>query len=287
MATLTPTLKDTLRDASLLLRHAGCGSFRLDAEVLWMHVSGQSKTDIIIHAYEPVPANHYATYMRAINRRQQREPVAYITGEKEFWSRSFAVNSDVLIPRPETEHTIEWVQTHYPESSRPWYFADVGTGSGCIAITLACEYPQAHILACDISASAIRTAEANAIRHGVNERIHFIVADLLSACSKHQPFDAIVSNPPYVSAEEMQQLAPELSHEPQHALTDHADGLQCMRILLEQASPLLKTGGKLCVETGPCGYIKAPTYPMQLDSTYCDLAGHVRGAIYGVKVSST
>jgi len=284
LATLIPssskTLKETLQQAILLLLEAGCASPRLDAEVLWMHVSGQSKTTMIIDAYEPVSELYQDAYIAYIYRRCLREPVAYITGEKEFWSRSFKVNVDVLIPRPETEHMIEWVLERYSQRDHAWYFADVGTGSGCVAVTLACEYPKARILACDISPAAIDVAKYNAACHGVEDRIDFVVADLLSACASKPTFDAIVSNPPYVSQQEMQQLAPELAHEPDIALTDHDDGLQCMRKLLQESIFLLKKNGQLCVETGPCGYIKKPFPPLFFQSVYYDLAGHLRGVIY-------
>ncbi|MDQ6975262.1 MAG: peptide chain release factor N(5)-glutamine methyltransferase [Mariprofundaceae bacterium] len=274
------TIKETLQEAVTLLRKAGCESPRLDAEVLWMHVSGQSKTETIMAAYEAVPLKNKQLYMASIKRRCLREPVAYITGKKEFWSRSFMVNADVLIPRPETEHMIEWVLGHYPQQDHAWYFADVGTGSGCIAVTLACEYPKSRILACDISLAAIETARSNAIYHGVEDRIDFVVSDLLLGYAEPALFDAIISNPPYVSAEEMHQLPPDLAYEPKAALTDHGDGLQCMRKLLNQSILLLKNKGHLCVETGPCGYIKTPPPPITLQSTYRDLAGHLRGAVY-------
>jgi|UPI0003785E93 release factor glutamine methyltransferase len=273
------TQRELLQQATQGLQQAGCESARLDAEVLWQTLSGQSRVDMILRANNTVNSTLQQQYQTWLARRQLREPVAYITGEKEFWSRCFQVSPATLIPRPETEHMIEWALATFPDQQGEWRFADVGTGSGCIAVTLACEFPQATVIASDISPAALKIAQANARYHGVADRVSFVAADLLSA-TESLVFDAILSNPPYVTKEEMSELKQELRYEPAQALTDNSDGLCCMRSLLQQSAQCLKFDGYLCVETGPCGYIQVPAAPMQLHHSYRDLAGHIRGAVY-------
>ncbi len=276
-----PSLRALLRQATRRLDEAGCDTPRLDAEVLWMHASGESRTGLIVHAPEPVPMAAWRRFQKLLQRRLRREPVAYITGEKEFWRLRFEVSPQVLIPRPETEAMIENLLQLLPDRQRAWRFADIGTGSGCIAVSLAREYPHAHIFACDISPSALQVARRNAHHHGVAERLHFVCCDLLEAI---QPspfgFDAILANPPYIAAEAMRNIAPELRYEPQTALTDHGDGLRCMRRLLAQAPSRLRNGGLLCIESGLAGHIHEPPPSMPLLRTYQDLAHRFRGAIY-------
>jgi len=267
-----------LQQAAQCLQQAGCESPRLDAEVLWQQLSGQSRVAMIVRAHDPVAPELAQQYQTRVARRQLREPVAYITGEKEFWSRTFFVTEATLIPRPETEHMIEWALATFPDQQCAWCFADVGTGSGCIAITLACEFPNATVIASDISPAALQVAQRNARHHGVADRVLFVAADLLSATAA--AFDAVLSNPPYVTKDEMSELKQELRYEPVQALTDHSDGLCCMRSLLQQAALCLKTDAYLCVETGPCGYIQTPAAPMLWQHSYSDLAGHIRGAVY-------
>jgi len=207
--------------------------------------------------------------------------VAYIIGEKEFWSRSFKVSPDVLIPRPETEHLIEELLKLYPDTQAPYRFADIGTGSGCIAITIACEYPNAIVVATDISDKALSIARSNAKIHGVAAHMQFKQGDLYQALHADLPqFDAIISNPPYVSAKEMHDLQQELHHEPAHALTDTKDGLSLLRILLNEAPHHLKQGGYLLLETGLCGLPETPDTIITMLHPYHDLAGNLRGGVY-------
>lgn len=272
--------RDLLLQATRQLADTGCDTPRLDAEILLAHAWHTDKTGLIIRAHDEVPDNAASQFSRFIERRRNREPVAYIIGYKEFWSREFSVDPRVLIPRPETEHLIEEVLKHFPDRAAPWRFCDVGTGSGCIAITLACEYPNAQIVATDISADALAVAKGNADRHNVCERIIFCQGDLLHALPQAtEPFDAIVSNPPYVSLDEMQTLEPELQHEPQNALTDQKNGLYHLTRLLEESSHWLKENGIMALETGLCGL---PETPSQLEFLYDyrDLAGIIRGGIY-------
>lgn len=275
-------LRALLQQARLKLEAAKCDSARLDAEVLWMHVSNYSKTDLIVHAMQEVNEELLCAFNQCIDRRCAREPVAYITGTKEFWSRDFQVNPHVLIPRPETEHLIELALQYFPDRQHPWLFADIGTGSGIIATILACQFPNATLFATDISSNALAVAKKNSAFHDVAHQIDFVEGDLLQPLPHDVRFDGIFSNPPYIALEEMAALETELHFEPEQALTDMDDGLKCMRGLIQDAPKLLKKNGILCIETGPCGYIDAENLPSDiiLNHTYPDLAGHIRGVVY-------
>ena len=277
--------KELLQRAAARLKQAGCDATRLDAELLLMHVWHLSRTDIIVRANKKVPGRIVAAFDILLQRRANREPLAYITGEKEFWSRAFRVTPDVLIPRPETEHLIEAVLECFPNRNGRYRFCDIGTGSGCIAVTLACEYPHAHIVATDISASALDIARFNAETHGACGRITFRQGDMLAALQHGDgPFHAIVSNPPYVAESEMDELEKELSREPRHALTDGQDGLKYLSLILHDAPARLHADGYIILETGLCGLPETPAN-LRYQQSIHDLAGHLRGAIYHLPCS--
>jgi len=272
--------RELLAEATSRLKAAGCDTPRLDAEVLLMHAWGCDRARLIMAMDEAPDESIIRMFRSKVRRREQREPLAYITGEKEFWSRAFHVTPDVLIPRPETEHLIEAVLMGFPDRSAPYSFCDVGTGSGCIGVTLACEYPQASVTATDVSGAALAIAEKNAVRHSVDRRLMFRNGDLFAALGRDDGrFDAIVSNPPYVSRDEFRTLAPELRYEPHHALTDEADGMRHLRRLVDDAPNRLKPGGRLIVETGLCG-LPEDTNTMRLEREIIDLAGQLRGGVY-------
>jgi len=274
------TVRELLRSASLTLEQAGCGTPRLDTELLLARILERDRTWLIAHANDKVPSSVLETYTALVERRRRREPLAYITGEKEFWSRPFMVTPDVLIPRPETEHLIEAVLKHFPDMDAPYCFCDIGTGSGCIATTLACEYPQATVVATDTSHEALHIARRNAERHHTSSRIEFCHGDMLAILQgRNASFDAIVSNPPYVAQDEMNTLEAELDFEPRHALTDESNGLTYLEHLVETSSIWLNPGGRLIVETGTCG-LPSPSPSLCLESKIHDLTGQIRGGIY-------
>jgi len=274
------TTRQLLADATGKLEDAGCGTPRIDAEVLLMHAWDIDKARLVIRMDDQPNSEVIHTFQTMVQRRQKREPVAYITGEKEFWSRGFHVSPEVLVPRPETEHLIEAVLEKYPDQGVPCRFCDIGTGSGCIAVTLACEYPQAEVIATDISDTALSIAQGNAKRHGVEDRVSFHHGDLFEPLiNTDKAFDAIVCNPPYVARDEYSQLEPELNFEPRTALTDEADGLRYLGQLIELAPAYLKPDGRLIVETGLCGLPEGSS-AMQLEQKIFDLAGILRGGIY-------
>jgi len=269
-----------LRETAEKLQQAGCDAPRLDAELLLMHAWPCSRIDLIIRAHDEPPAWVCQRFEALLQRRIKREPLAYITGEKEFWSRPFRVTPDVLIPRPETEHLIEAVIARFPERNGHHQFGDIGTGSGCIAITLAAEYPHATVVATDISEQALRIARANAESLAVSTRMAWRNGDMLQALLPEDGlFDVIISNPPYISADEMEGLEPELGLEPRHALTDETDGLLFLTTILNDAPAFLKQGGYIIVETGICGLPATPDSLIQ-EEEIRDLAGLLRGAVY-------
>jgi len=272
--------RELLREAVSRLEAAGCASPRLDAECLLAFAWSTGRTGLIARMTDPVPDEVRGRFHALLERRIRREPLAYITGEKEFWSHSFAVNPSVLIPRPETEHLIEACLEAYPDPQQPIDICDIGTGSGCIAVTLASEYSNSRVVATDLSTSALDTARVNADRLKVADRVKFRQGDLLAALAPADgPFDLIVSNPPYVAATEMPDLEPELAFEPRMALTDEADGLQLLARILHDGLRHLKAGGHIILETGCCGLPPAPA-GLHEEKRITDLAGHLRIGIY-------
>ncbi|MDX8402774.1 MAG: peptide chain release factor N(5)-glutamine methyltransferase [Mariprofundaceae bacterium] len=269
-----------LQKATGRLKQAGCESPRLDAELLLMFAWQVTRTDLIIRAHDEIPESIAKIFEAMLGRREQRQPLAYITGEKEFWSRPFQVTPDVLIPRPETEHLIETVLEVFPDQQAPYHFCDIGTGSGCIAVTLACEYPHAQVTATDVSQAALEVAKQNAKELNVDDRMTFYCGDMLNALPDNgAPFDAIISNPPYVALHEMEMLEKELSHEPRNALTDETDGLSFLSTILNEGMQHLLPQGYIVVETGPCGLPETPDN-LHLEKEIHDLAGLLRGARY-------
>jgi release factor glutamine methyltransferase len=245
------------------LRLAHVPSPTLATELLLLYVLGRDRTWLYTHSEEPVDPVAAEEYFSLIARRSAGEPTQYLTGKQEFWGLEFEVSPAVLIPRPETEHVVEValerlgargskIDRKTGAPSPPLHVADVGTGSGCLAVALAHELPHAEIFATDISAAALDVARRNAARHGVFDRIHFLETDLLEDIShESQCFDLIVSNPPYVAREEAASLQREVrEHEPESALFGGATGVEIYALLGEQAAALLGPRGILVVELG-------------------------------------
>jgi release factor glutamine methyltransferase len=244
------TVSTALHTARQQLTAAGCDTPKLDAEVLLAHALGQERTWLYIYPTAPLLPAAVELYAAYVTRRVQREPVAYIVGHQEFFGLDFRVSPRVLIPRPETELLIETALTLAPPI-RPLTVVDVGTGSGCIAITLARHLPDAHFTAIDISPAALDVARQNAIRHDVSQRIDFLPGHLLAPVTT--PVDVIVSNPPYVSRPYLhaESTMPEVRHyEPRLALDGGPAGLDLIETLLAQAASRLNPGGCLLVEIG-------------------------------------
>ncbi len=275
----------TLRDALL---EASSAVSRRDAETLLAHILHRDHPWLLAHADDDLPQPDLDTLRSLVSRRAAQQPLQHLTGTQEFFGLAFRVTADVLIPRPETEHLVEAVLDWARQQPNPHLrIADVGTGSGVIAIALASVLEHAHLTAIDVSPAALAIASDNAGRLGVASRIRFLQGDLLAPHLKprspHDPlftgdalnslvagsdpfdpltatrnfafdtptFDVIASNPPYVALDDAATLAPEVrDHEPPLALYAGPDGLEIYRRLIPQALDLLRPGGLLALEIG-------------------------------------
>lgn len=248
------TVRGALREAIAHLARANTPSHTLAAELLLMHVLGRDRAWLYSHPEAPIAAELSEKFTEVIAQRARGVPVQYLTGVQEFWGLPFEVTPAVLIPRPETEHLIEVTLERLGAKRRHegLRLADIGTGSGCIAVALATELPAAEILATDISAAALEVARRNAQRHVVSERIHFVECDLLpSSETSTPPFDVVASNPPYVPQSDESQLQPEVRlHEPPQALFAGQDGTEIYPRLIATAAQCLHSGGLLVLEIG-------------------------------------
>lgn len=270
-------VRSALREGFAQLRTAGVPSHTLAAELLLMHALGRDRTWIYGHPEEEVSLADTEKFFALISRRAKGEPTQHLTGKQEFWGLEFEVTPDVLIPRPETEHVVEValdrLAVREPRAGRRQktdgaglLIADIGTGSGCIAIALAKELPAATFVATDISATALAVAHRNAARHSVSERVNFTECSLLddlagSSLANRLPrasggnstllFDLIVSNPPYIGRRETGTLMREVrEHEPEVALYGGEEGYELYANLIAEAATRLKSGGILVLELG-------------------------------------
>jgi release factor glutamine methyltransferase len=265
----TDTLHSRLQDARRRFERAGIDAAEaaIDADVLARHaLGGWERGQLLVHQHDACPAGFPGVFEALVRRRERREPTGYIIGHREFWNLDIEVGPGVLIPRPETEFLVEETLARLsPEgassgeppgraatgrgASPHVRIADVGTGSGCIAVAIARWFPAGEIVAVDASDDALAVARRNAERHEVSRRVHFLKADLLAGVPG--PFDAVVSNPPYVPASDIPGLQPEVrDYEPLEALGGGADGLDVIRRLVPEAAAILRPGGWLLFEFG-------------------------------------
>lgn len=239
------TISDVLKEATELLQTAGVPEARREAGSLLSFVIGKDRTFLIAHAEDEV--NDIDQFRKAVERRAAGEPLQYITGTQDFFGREFRVTPDVLIPRPETELLVEAALEVDKDAN---LICDVGTGSGCIALTLLCELNHARALALDKSPAALEVAKFNARKLGVADRAEFVVSDCFDSLDRRE-FDLIVSNPPYVSAGVVEGLQREVrDHEPLIALSPGPDGLSIIRRLIKESPKFLKQDGHLIMEIG-------------------------------------
>ncbi len=268
-------IRAALKEAIARLRTAKVPSHTLAAELLLMHALGRDRTWIYTNPEMRLQPAEGERYFSLVTRRTTGEPTQYIIGKQEFWSLEFEVTPAVLIPRPETEHVMEValerlgargikIRLDTGAPSEPLRVADIGTGSGCLAVALAHELPHAKMFATDVSAGALEVARRNATRHRVAGRVHFIQCDLLETflassvigCApgdSNQPgsFDLIVSNPPYVGHNEAAMLPREVrEHEPHAALFGGLTGVEIYERLIRQADSALRASGILVLELG-------------------------------------
>ncbi|MBW1893293.1 MAG: peptide chain release factor N(5)-glutamine methyltransferase [Deltaproteobacteria bacterium] len=227
---------------------------RVAAEILLAHTLGIKRVDLYIQFDQPLSENELAGFKGLIKRRAQKEPVAYITGSKEFWSIDFKVTPDVLIPRPDTECLVETALEYLSgkPNSPPKKIFEPGTGSGAIIIALCSEHPEHTFFASDLSLKATETAKTNANKCNLKKTVRFFSGDWLAPLNHITGrFDLIISNPPYIPTDVIKTLQPEIcEYEPRLALDGDKDGLSALRHLIMSAHSFLKPGGCLILEIG-------------------------------------
>lgn len=230
----------------------GADSPRLEAEVLLAEARGCKRIELYTAFDETPPDDVRARFKSLVQRRAAGEPVAYLVGQREFYSMAFRVTPDVLIPRPETEQLVVTVLDRIKEKNAQATVIDIGTGSGAVAVAVAKQAPGARVTAVDVSPAALAIARQNAERHGVADRIAFIESDLFTAIETKARFDFVVSNPPYVTTDELAGLdATVRDHEPHLALDGGPQGTAVIQRLLAEAPGRLNEGGELLFEIGP------------------------------------
>jgi release factor glutamine methyltransferase len=272
---------DLVRLAAEYLKQKGVANPRLDAEVLLAHVLAVQRLQLYLQFDKPLEAGEIAAYREAVRRRARREPVAHITGVREFWSLDFAVDPRVLIPRPETEVLVEAARSRMGGTGS---LLDVGTGSGVLAISLLTERGAWRAVATDVSAAALAVASDNGVRRGVEGRLELRLGELFEPVAGER-FDAIVANPPYIPSGEIDRLEPEVAvFDPRQALDGGPDGLSVLRGLVARAPEHLTPGGFLAVEFG-AGQEAAVSGLFRDVARYeavelvCDYAGRPRVAV--------
>ena len=229
------------------LRRKKIGTSRLDSELLLSKILDKNREEILINLEQKICQKYFLKYKQLIQRRSQCEPIAYIVKEKEFWSKNFLVSSDTLIPRPETELIVEKLIKIFEEKKIS--ILDIGTGTGCILISLLSELKNSKGIGIDISKKALRIAEKNSEQHGMKNKIKFFHKSLDSKF--YQKFDLIVSNPPYIKKSEIKNLQEDVrKFEPRIALDGGNDGLDLIKKVIYKSKYILKVKGMLALEIG-------------------------------------
>lgn len=287
------SLMDVLRLSTDYLAQHGSGSPRLDAELLLAHALGVRRLDLYLAHDRPLREPELAEARELVRRRATGEPVAYITGTREFYSRAFAVTPAVLVPRPETETLVEVahaaLRALHSNAGQPGtsatvpavpIVADLGTGSGCVAVTLAAEDAQLRVIATDVSTDALDVARRNARAHDVEECVTFVQGDWGAALD--ETVDLVVSNPPYVSSDELASTMRDVrDFEPHLALDGGDDGLDAYRRLIPSLRDRMRSGGRVLLEVDPrradaVADIASETFPHAAFRRHGDLARRER-----------
>ena len=231
------------------IKELGVENPGLESSLLLSNVLGLNRSEIYIHPEKEIDIKDVKRFKRILKRRTAREPLSYILGQTEFYSRRFVVSRDVLVPRPETELLVEEALKAVKGLSSP-RIVDVGTGSGCIAITICGEKRDSNVFATDISIEALKVAQVNARINGVEKNIRLLCADFL-ACFKKGFFDIVVSNPPYISDSDLALIDSDIrDFEPNKALSGGEDGLYCIRRIINGSMSVLRNGGWCILEVG-------------------------------------
>ena len=248
------TVKRLLEWTTDHFKKHGSDSPRLDAEILLAEALGCKRIDLYVSFSKEPSETERTLFRETVKRRAAGEPVAYLVGHKEFYSLSFEVTRDTLIPRPETEHlVVESLDLLAKTGQRDdLHVCDVGTGSGAIAVAIAKNAPKCRVTAVDLSQEALDVARRNAEKHGVTDRVTFLISDLLAEFPETPLFDLVVSNPPYVSESEFANLPADVrNYEPKLALVAGDDAMSVIRNLVTQAVSRLREGGHLLIELSP------------------------------------
>ncbi len=250
-------ISDILTFAKIQLENSGVSNSKLDSLILLSHTLSFSKEQIIFNPDFNLTSEQEKTFLEFIKRRCEREPVSHLIGKREFYGRNFIVTSDVLDPRPDSETLIELVLKTFPNKKQNIQFLEIGCGSGCLVITLLKEFENSIAYALDISEKALEIAKKNAKLNEVQNRIKFLQSDILSALENSETnnfapkFDLIISNPPYIPSQYIEELEPEVRiFEPRIALDGGNDGLDFYRRIASDAKDFLKENGKIILEIG-------------------------------------
>ena len=238
---------DAIKIGSKLLKEKNIPSYILDSELLLSKSLNKSREELLINLEQNINKRDFTNFNKYLIRRSKKEPIAYLIGEKEFWSKKFFVNKDTLIPRPETELLVEKLVTIYKK--KRVVILDIGTGTGCIIISLLSELKNSTGMAVDISSKALLMARKNALRFKLSDRIKFLNQHFEDIHSKK--FDLIVSNPPYISRNEIKNLSDDIKKfEPRMALDGGNDGLDLIKKVIYKSKEILKINGMLALEIG-------------------------------------
>ncbi len=275
-----------LQQAKKQLRESGISSWALDAELLLCKALHQTR-EYLLRGEGELSASQQSEFEHLLKRRMAREPMSHLLGVREFWGRDFVVTNDVLDPRADSETLIEEVLKHFADKTQPLNVLDLGTGSGCLLLTILSEYQNAHGVGGDISAKALAVAQQNAENLGVNKRSKWLNQDAASLCDVsqyHQAFDVVITNPPYIPSQDIETLETEVkSFEPMLALDGGDDGYDCYQAFAPVIAYVLKPNGLAVIEAG-IGQAQTIAKIMenaglQLHSIEKDLAGIERAVV--------
>lgn len=276
------TLLDVLRRSTDFLQRAGVARPRLEAELLISRALGVGRLGLYLQFDRPMAAKELERPRELVRRRARGTPTAYLLGEREFYGLAFRVGPGVLIPRPESELLVELALSRISQRPGPWRVADLGTGSGCLAITVAVKAAEAWVEATDISEEALEVARGNAQRHLVVDRVTFRPGSWAQVLTDREPFDLVLSNPPYIARQELQGLEREVrDFEPLLALDGGEDGLDSYRELLPQLPSILATRGLVllevdCNRAAEVAELCRESFPGAGVSSHRDLSGRER-----------
>ncbi|NOQ37175.1 MAG: peptide chain release factor N(5)-glutamine methyltransferase [Methylococcaceae bacterium] len=280
------TIQSAITEATALLIEVS-DSAALDAEVLLCHILEKDRSYLRAWSEKRLSSSQRLQFQKLLQQRLDGQPIAYLVGKREFWSRDFKVSPDVLIPRPDTELLIELCLPLIPENE-PCKIIDLGTGSGIIGVTLAAERPNAIVIASDISEKSLKIAKENAASHQL-KNISFQQSSWLDDIAPDE-FDLIISNPPYIAADDPHLKQGDLRFEPQHALVADDDGLKDISLIAKSAYSYLKQGGHLLIEHGfeqqEMAQMIFQTFSYANIQTHKDLAGLPR-VTSGQKLNDT